>query len=69
MSVSGLVSIGVCLVSAVPSGAIKVPMLVLAGGSDLVCVTVPGLCSLVTADAASMDALAFGADEVVASAP
>ncbi len=62
-------SIGVRLVSAVPVRASVVPLVVWAGVSDLVCVAVPGLCSLVAVVAASTDALAAGADVVAASTP
>ena len=58
MSEGGVDSIGVLLVSAVPVRASTVPMVVWVGGSDLVCVAVLVLCSLVAAVAASMDALA-----------
>jgi hypothetical protein len=50
--------IGILLVSAVPVRASTVPMVVWAGGSDLICVALPVLCSLVAAAAASMDDLA-----------
>ncbi len=51
-------SIGILLVSAVLVRASTVSMVVWVGGSDLVCIAVPVLCSLVAAAAASMDALA-----------
>ena len=51
-------SISVWRVSAVPVRASNVPMEVWAGGSDHVCIAVPSLCSLVTIDVASVDALA-----------
>ena len=69
VSGSGVGSIGVWLVSAVPTRASTVPMVVWAGVSGLVCVAVLGLCSLVAAVAASVDALAAGADVVAAFAP
>jgi hypothetical protein len=69
VSEDGVGSIGVWLFSAVPVRASTVPMLVWAGGSALVCVAVPSLCSLVAVVVASVDALATWADVVVASAP
>ena len=69
MSGSGVGSIGVWLVSAVTARASTVPMVVWARVSDLVCIAVPVLCSLVAAAADSMDALAAGADVVAAFAP
>ena len=58
VSEGGVGSIGVLLASAVPAHASTVPMVVWVGGSDLVCVAVPVLCSLVAANVVSMDALA-----------
>ncbi len=57
-AVWAVLSIGVWLVSTVPVRASTAPMVVWAGGSDLVCVAVPVLCSLVAVVVAYMDALA-----------
>ena len=62
-------NIGVLLVSAVLVRASTIPMVVGVGGSDLVCIAVSGLCSLVADAPASMDAFAAGADVIAASAP
>ena len=69
MSEGGVGSIGLWLVSAVPARASTVPIVVWAGGSELLWVTVPSLCSLVAANVASVDALATRDDVVAASSP
>ncbi len=69
MSEGGVGNIRVWLVSAVPVRASDVPMVVWAGNSELVCIAVPSLCSLVTVAAASMVALATWADIFASSSP
>ena len=69
MSEGGVGSIRVWLVSAVPVRASVILMAVWAGGSELVYIAVPGLCSLVIVVVAFVDALATWADVFAASAP
>ena len=69
VSEGGVGSIRIWLVSAVSVRAFFFPMVVWAGGSDPVCIAVPGLWSLVTDVATSMDALATYTDIFAASAP